>query len=89
MFKEYDDNGKKPLPVLYDRGGTYGVIGTWYNAFIREVGNIIWKDVTLDKEDWVHVPDVEKEKLHRTIGVNELYNHMFISNRFLLIICYL
>ncbi|KAI3710005.1 hypothetical protein L2E82_39778 [Cichorium intybus] len=60
---QQDTNGRRPLPLVWDRAATYIPVGDYYDLFIREAGDYIWRDIPLDKKSWAEVPEDEKNGL--------------------------
>lgn len=63
LFEKWAANGKRPLPLVWDRTATYIPVGGYYDLFIREAGDYIWRDIPLDKKSWAEVPKAEKNGL--------------------------
>lgn len=88
MIEKWVANGKRPLPLVWDRAATYIPVGDNYDIFIREAGDYIWRDIPLDKKSWAEVPEDQKNGLWEHLRVNYLYNYISFVD-FLLLFIYL
>lgn len=88
MIEKWVANGKRPLPLVWDRAATYIPVGDNYDIFIREASDYIWRDIPLDKKSWAEVPEDQKNGLWEHLRVNYLYNYISFVD-FLLLFIYL
>jgi len=80
----WENNGKKPLPLRFD-DYTCTTVGDIHDLFIREVGIIIQRDISLNRDSWRKVDPAEKNALFEHLRVNILY--YYISYVIFLFIC--